>query len=99
MKKIKRRLSQNEITIMSLNGVLTGVTQYLKEKGMLEDCQAWFKVQLKGGDGNGVQGKQDGKGEEGYDDGQEVNGIKGNETCCDGSGCCQEGKEEVGKEL
>lgn len=88
--KIKRKLSQNEITIMRLSGVLTGVTQYLKEKGLFEDCQAWFRDKLKGGGDNGVQGN----GKEGREDADE--GKNGGCGCGKGS-CCKEGKEEVVK--
>lgn len=88
MKKIRRKLSQNEITIMRLDGVLTGVTQYLKEKGMFEDCQAWFKVKLEGGGIDGLQGN----GKEGRKDADE--GKDGGCGCGEGS-CCKEGKEVV----
>lgn len=91
--KIKRKLNKNEVTIMRFTGVLNGVTQYLIEKGMLEDCQTWFKIKLKGGDANGLQGN----GEEGRKDADE--GKDGKDGGCRGEGsCCKEGKKEVGKE-
>lgn len=88
--KIKRKLSKNEITIMRLSGILNGVTQYLKEKGLFEDCQAWFRIKLGGGDDtNGLQGNR----KEGCKDADEGKDVGCG--CSEGS-CCKEGKEEVG---
>ena len=90
VKKIRRKLSQSEVTLMRLNRVINGLTQYLKERGMFEDCQAWFKVRLQGGDGTDGMQRNEEDGRKDADEG------KGDDACC-GEDCgCKEGEEEVG---
>lgn len=74
---------------MKLNGVLNGITQYLREKGLFEECQAWFKIQLESGGNNGLQGN----GKEGREDADEAG--KNGSSCCGKGACCKEGKEEA----
>lgn len=89
MKKIKRKLSQNEKRIMLLTRMLNIADLYLKERGLVEDFKAWSLEKQKGGDDtNGLQGN----GKEGREDADE---RKDGSGCCGEGSCCKEGEEEV----